>query len=178
MGSEEETEEGFQEEEIKEQSSIEVGKLLDMFDDKCVQNEEEKKEENYRDFNLLSESQPSIAENVLGLKKKKRIKRKKISDTGMKEDREDPKKRITLVENLHCLSLDDADTLPDLDEKFHGDQSTGNSPLIGLSCFTSEQFLTGDHDVTGEHNVTSGLNVSGVEYLNVPPVNGDQLNGN
>ena len=178
VGSEEETEEYFEEEEIKEENSIEVGKLLDMFDDEFVQNEEEKKEENYKDFTLLSESQLSIAENVLGLKKKKRIKKKRISDTGMKEDREDPKKRITLVENLHCLSLDDADTLPDLDEKFHGNQSTGNSPLIGLSCFTSEQFLTGDHDVTSKHNVTGGLNVSGVEYLNVSPVNGGQLNGN
>ena len=79
---------------------------------------------------------------------------------------------------MHCLSLDDADTLPDLDEKFHGNQSTGKSPLIGLSCFTSKQFLTGDHDVTGEQNVTGGLNVSGVEYLNVSPVNSGQLNGN
>ena len=49
---------------------IEVGKLLDIFDDKFVQNEEDKKEEKYEDFNFLSESQPSIAENVLGLKKK------------------------------------------------------------------------------------------------------------
>ena len=57
-----------------------------MFDDKFVQNEEEKKEENYKDFTLLSESKPSIAENVLGLKNKKRIKKKRISDTGMKED--------------------------------------------------------------------------------------------
>ena len=163
VGSEEEREELVEDEEIKEENSIEVGKLLDMFGDKFVQNEEEKKEENYIDFTFLSESQPSIAENVLGLKKKKRIKRKRISVTGMREDIGDPKKRITLVENLHCLTLDDADTLPDLDEKFDGDQSTGNSPLIGLGCFTGKQFVTGEHDVTGEHTVTCGLNVSGVE---------------
>ena len=78
VGSEEETEELVEEEEITEENSIEVGELLDMFDDKFVQNEEEKKEENYKDFTFLSESQPSIAENVLGLKKKKRIKRKRI----------------------------------------------------------------------------------------------------
>ena len=76
-----------EDEEIKEENSIEVRKLLDMFDDKFVQNEEEKKEENYKDFTFLSESQPNIAENVLGLKKKKRIKRKRISVTGMREDR-------------------------------------------------------------------------------------------
>ena len=176
VGSEEETEELLEDEEIKEENSIEVGKLLDMFDDKFVQNEEEKKE-NYKDFTFLSESQPSIAENVLGLKKNKRIKRKRISVTGMREDIGDPKKRITLVENLHSLTLDDADTLPDLDEKFDGDQSTGNSPLIGLGYFTGEQFVTGEHDVTGEHTVTGSLNVSGVEYLNASPVNGGQLNG-
>ena len=78
VGSEEETEEPFEEEEIKGENSIEVGKLLDMFDDKCVQNEEDTKEGNYQDFTFLSESQPSIAENVLGLKKKKRIKRKEF----------------------------------------------------------------------------------------------------
>ena len=135
------------------------------------------KEENNKDFTFLSESQPSIAENVLGLKKKKRIKRKRISVTGMREDTTDPKKRITLVENLHSLTLDDADTLPDLDEKFDGDHSTENSPLIGLGCFTSKQFVTGEHDVTGKHTVTGGLNVSGVEYLNASPVNSGQLNG-
>ena len=59
---------------------------------KFVQNEEEKKEENYKDFTFLSESQPSIAENMLGLKKKKRIKRKRISVTGMREDTGDSKK--------------------------------------------------------------------------------------
>ena len=177
MGSEEEREELVEDEEIKEENLIEVGKLLDMFDDKFVQNEEEKKEENYEDFTFLSESQPSIAENVLGLKKKKRIKRKRISVTGMREDIGDPKKRITLVENLHCLTLDNANTLPDLDEKFDGNQSTENSPLIGLGYFTGEQFVTGEHDVTGEHTVTGSLNVSGVEYLNASPVNGSQLNG-
>ena len=78
---------------------------------------------------------------------------------------------------MHCLTQDDADTLPDLDEKFSGDHSTGNSPLIGLGCFTGKQFVTGDQDVTGEHIVTGGLNVSGVEYLNASPVNGGQLNG-
>ena len=176
VGSEEEREELVEDEEIKEENSIEVGKLLDMFDDKFVQNEEEKKEENYKDFTFLSESQPSIDENVLGLKKKKRIKRKRISVTGMREDIGDPKK-ITLVENLHSLTLDDADTLPDLDEKFDGNQSTENSPLIGLGYFTGEQFVTGEHDVTGKHTVTGGLNVSGVEYLNASPVNSGQLNG-
>ena len=178
MGSEEETEELVEEEEITEENSIEVGELLDMFDDKFVQNEEEKKEENYKDFTFLSESQPSIAENMLGLKKKKRIKRKRISVTGIKDDVGEPKKR-----NLLSLTLDDADTLPDLDEKFDGDQSTVNSPLTGLSSFTSKHFVTGDHvvtgnhDVTGDHRVTSGLNVSGVEYLKASPVNGGQLNG-
>ena len=177
VGSEEEKEELVEEEEITEENSIEVRELLDMFDDKFVQNEEEKKEENYKDFTFLSESQPSIAENVLGLKKKKRIKRKRISVTGIKNDVGDPKKRITLVENLHSLTLDDADTLPDLDEKFDGDQSTVNSPLTGLSSFTSKHFVTGDHDVTGKHCVTGGLNVSGVEYVKESPVNGGQLNG-
>ena len=183
VGSEEETEELVEEEEITEENSIEVGELLDMFDDKFVQNEEEKKEENYKDFTFLSESQPSIAENVLGLKKKKRIKRKRIYVTGIKDDVGDPKKRITLVENLHSLTLDDADTLPDLDEKFDSDQSTVNSPLMGLSSFTGKHFVTGDqvvtgdHDVTGKHRVTGGLNVSGVEYLKASPVNGSQLNG-
>ena len=176
VGSEEEKEELVEEEEITEENSIEVGELLDMFDDKFVQNEEEKKEENYKDFTFLSESQPSIAENVLGLKKK-RIKRKRISVTGIKDDVGDPKKRITLVENLHSLTLDDADTLPDLDEKFDGDQSTVNSPLTGLSSFTGKHFVTGDHDVTGNHRVTGGLNVSWVEYLKESPVNGGQLNG-
>ena len=75
---------------------IEVGKLLDMFDDKCVQNEEDTKEGNYQDFTFLSESQPSIDENVLGLKKK-RIKRKRISVTGMREDTTDSKKK-----NYNC----------------------------------------------------------------------------
>ena len=183
VGSEEEKEELVEEEEITEENSIEVGELLDMFDDKFVQNEEEKKEENYKDFTFLSESQPSIAENVLGLKKKKRIKRKRISVTGIKDDVGDPKKRITLVENLYSLTLDDADTLPDLDEKFDGDQSTVNSPLMGLSSFTSKHFVTGDHvvtgnhDVTGKHHVTGGLNVSGVEYVKESPVNSSQLNG-
>ena len=65
VGSEEETERNIvEEEEIKEENLIEVGQLLDMFDDKFVQNEEEKKEENYKDFTLLSESQLSIAENM------------------------------------------------------------------------------------------------------------------
>ena len=127
VGSEEETEKLFEEEEIKGENSIEVGELLDMFDEKLVQNEEEKKEENYKDFTFLCESQPSIAENVLGLKKKKRIKRKRFYVTEIKDDLGDPKKRITLVENLHSLTLDDDDTLPDLDEKFDGDLSTVNS---------------------------------------------------
>ena len=177
VGSEEETEEHFEEDDIKEENLIEVGKLLDIFDDKFVQNEEDKKEEKYKDFNFLSESQPSIVENVLGLKKKKRIKRKRISDTGMKEDPEERKKRITLVENLHCLSLDDADTLPDLDEKFHGDQSGRNSSLNELNSFTGKKYVTGEHDITGKHMVTDDLNVSGVEYLNASPINSGQLNG-
>ena len=90
VGSEEETEELVEEEEIIEENSIEVGELLDMFDDKFVQNEEEKKEENYKDFSF------SIAENMLGLKKEKRIKRKRVSVTGINEHVGDPKKRITL----------------------------------------------------------------------------------
>ena len=147
VGSEEEIEEGLEEDKIIEENHIEIGKLLNMFDDKLVQSDEEKKEENNKDLTLLSESQPSIAENVLGLKKKNRIKRKRISETGMNEYTRDPNKRITLVENLHCSSLDDADTLPDLDKKFHGDQSTGKSPLIELS---SEQFVTGDQNVIRE----------------------------
>ena len=49
--------------------------------------------------------------------------------------------------------------------------------MIGLGCFTGEQFVTGKHDVTGEHTVTGGLNVSGVEYLNASLVNGGQFNG-
>ena len=189
MGSEEETEELFEGEEITVENSIEVGELLDMFDDKIVQNEEEKKEENYKDFTFLCESQPSIAENILGLQKKKRIKRKRITE--IKDEVGDPKKRITLVENFHSLTLDD--TLPDLDEKFDGDQSTVNSPLTGLSCFTGEHTVTGDEDVTGDHDVTGdndvtvddddvtgehsftgGPNVSDVEYLEASPVNGSQ----
>ena len=183
VGSEEEKEELVEEEEITEENLIEVGELLDMFDDEFIQNEEEKKEENYKDFTFLSESQPSIAENVLGLKKNKRIKRKRISVTRIKDDVGDPKKRITLAENLHSLTLDDAVTLPDLDEKFDSDQSTVNSPLTGLSSFTGKHFVTGDHvvtgdhDVTGEHRVTGGLNVSGVEYIKESPVNSGQLNG-
>ena len=188
VGGGEETEELVEEEEITEENSIEVGQLLDMFDNKFAQNEEEKKEENYKDFTFLSESQPSIAENMLGLKKKKRIKRKRISVTGIKNDVGDPKKRITLVENLHSLTLDDADTLPDLDEKFDGDQGTVNSPLTGLSSFTGKHFVngdhvvTGDHDVTGDHRVIGSLDVSEEEYLKASPVNGghlnsDQLNG-
>ena len=78
VGSEEETEELVEDEEIKEENSIEVGKLLDMFDDKFVQNEEEKKEENYKDFTFLSESQPRIAENVLGLKRRRELKGKEF----------------------------------------------------------------------------------------------------
>ena len=117
-----------------------------------------------------------------------RIKRERIYVTGIKDDIGDPKKRITPVENLHSLTLDDADTLPDLDEKFDGNQSTVNSPLTGLSSFTGEHFVTGDHvvtgnhvvtgdhDVTGEHRVTGSLNVSWVEYLKESPVNGSQLN--
>ena len=165
------SEELFEEDDIKEENLIEVGKLLDMFDDKFEQNGEDKKEEKYEDFNFLSESQPSVAENFLGLKKKKRTKRKRISDTGMKEDPEERKKRITLVENLHSLSLDDTDTLPDLDEKFHGDQSGRNSSLNELNSFTAEKYVTGEHEVTGD------LNVSGGEYLNASPINGGQLNG-
>ena len=88
----------------------------------------------------------------------------------MREDTTDSKKRITIVANLHCLTQDHADTLPDLDDKFDGDHSTENGPLIGLGCFTSEQFVTGERDVTGEHTVT--------EYLNASLVNGSQFNGN
>ena len=95
----------------------------------------------------------------------------------MREDTTDSKKRITIVANLHCLTQDHADTLPDLDEKFDGDHSTENGPLIGLGCFTSEQFVTGECDVTGKHTVTGSLNVSGVEYLNASLVNGGQFNG-
>ena len=108
VGSEEEIEEGLEEVEKTEENQIEIWKLLDMFDDKLVESDEEEKEG--KNLTLLPESQPSIAEHVLGLKKKKRIKRKRISDTGMNEDTRDPKKRITLVENLHCFSLDDADS--------------------------------------------------------------------
>ena len=89
VGSEEESEKLFEEDDIKEEKSIEVGKLLDMFDDNFERNGEDEKDEKYKNFNFLSESQLSVAENVLGLKKKKRIKRKRISDTGMKEDGEE-----------------------------------------------------------------------------------------
>ena len=93
VGSEEEIEEFVEGEDITVESSIEVGQLLDIFDDQIVQNEEEKKEENYKDFNFLCESQPSIAENVLGLKKKKRIKRKRTTE--IKDEIEDQKNKFT-----------------------------------------------------------------------------------
>ena len=160
-----------------------------MFDDKLVQNEEEKKEENNKDSTFLCESQPSIAENVLGLKKKKRIKRKRFHVTEIKDDLGDRKKRITLVENLHSLTVDDDDTLPDLDEKLDSDQSTVNSPFTGLSSFTGDHVVTGDHivtgkhvvtgdhDVTGKHSFTGDLNVSGMEYVQASSVKSGQLNG-
>ena len=78
---------------------------------------------------------------------------------------------------MHSLSLDDADTLPDLDEKFHGNQSGINSSLNELNSFTAEKYVTGEHEGTGEHIVTGDLNVSGGEYLNASPINGGQVNG-
>ena len=112
MGSEEETEEHFEEDDIKEENLIEVGKLLNMFDP------------------------------------------------------EEQKKRITSVENLHCLSLDDADTLPDLDEKLHGNQSGRNSSLNELNSFTGKQYVRASAWTAG--NPSQAGNTCFISFVKFP----------
>ena len=170
VGSEEEENEFVEGEEVvisdnynekqeeKEESGIELGKLLDIFDNESTQEIDVK--DGNTDFILVSESQPSIAERVFGLKKKKKVKRKRnIIDTGIKEER---KKRITSVHSFCGLSQDYDDTLSDLDEEFHGDQSARKDPFTDFSNFTGKQSVNGDHDLSSNQILTGGLNVSGV----------------